>query len=92
MAWRYAQLTITCDTRGTLGLETTQTITWHEPNQDNGDDLSAEDQTVLQLLNRFGADGWELVVVQEHHEGLPGGRNWDGPWSQVKYTFKQQLT
>jgi hypothetical protein len=23
----------------TLGLETTQTITWHEPNQDNGDDL-----------------------------------------------------
>ena len=39
MAWQYAQLTISCDTRATLGLETTQTITWHEPNQDNGDDL-----------------------------------------------------
>jgi hypothetical protein len=92
MAWQYAQLTITQDTRATSGMETTQTITWHPPHQDSGVDLSAEDHTIVQLLNRFGAEGWELVAVQEHHEVLPGGRNWDAPWSRLTYTFKQQLT
>lgn len=72
-----------------MRLETTQTITWHPPDQDNGTDLSNAARTVPELLNRFGADGWELVAIQDHHEGLRGGRNWDAPWSQITYTFKQ---
>jgi len=42
-------------------------------------------------MNKFGADGWELAAVQEHHEGLPGGRNWDSPVRQVIYTVKQRM-
>lgn len=74
-----------------MGLQTTRTVIWLGPGQGLGENLSDSEFTILQLMNRFGADGWELAAVQEHHEGLPGGRNWDAPWSQVIYTFKQQL-
>jgi len=91
VAWQYAQLTVTHDSRSTAGLDLVRTVIWQQPGQDNGENFSDSEHTILQLLNRFGADGWELVAVQEHHEGQPGGRNWDSPWSQVTYTFKQQL-
>jgi hypothetical protein len=72
-AWQYAQLLITHDSRGT---EDTQTILWHGPGQGIGENLSGRDQTVLELLNRAGADGWELAdreVRQVHGEGTTTG-------------------
>jgi hypothetical protein len=67
------------------------TVTWQPPGQGLGENLSESGETILQLLNRFGADGRELTTVQERHEGVPGGRNWDAPWSQAIYTFKRKL-
>jgi hypothetical protein len=91
MSWQYAQLTIIEDSRPN-GCETTRTVVWQEPGQGLGENVTESDHTVLQLMNRFGADGWELVAIQEHHEGLAGGRSWDSPFSQVTYTFKQHIT
>ena len=59
-AWQYAQLVVTHDSRGT---EDTRTILWHGPGQGIGENFSGSGQTVLELLNRVGADGWELVDV-----------------------------
>jgi hypothetical protein len=47
MAWQYAQLTVTQDTRATLGMETARTITWDPPHQDNGIDLSAQEYSMV---------------------------------------------
>lgn len=91
MSWQYAQLVVTRDSRLAAGLEASYTVVWQQPGQGLGENFTESDETVLQLMNRFGADGWELVAIQEHHEGMPGGRNWDAPWSQLTYTFKQQL-
>jgi hypothetical protein len=90
MSWQYAQLTVTHDGRQP-GSEPVSTVIWQPPSQGLGENLSESDETILQCLNRFGADGWELTTVQERYEGLPGGRNWDAPWSQVICTFKRQL-
>jgi hypothetical protein len=90
MAWQYARLTVTHDSRPS-GLEMTCTVIWQGPGQGLGEIYSESEYTVLQPMNRFGADGWELTAVQESRDGLPGGRGWDAPWSQVTYTFKQQI-
>ena len=78
-AWQYAQLVITRDSRGTVH---TETILWHGPGQGIGENLSGSGQTVLELLNRAGADGWELAdreVRQVHGEGDHyGDASWNG--------------
>jgi hypothetical protein len=90
VSWQYAQLTVTEDSRP-YGQESTFTVIWQGPGQGLGENFSESDQTILQLLNRFHADGWELAAVQERREGILGGRNWDAPWSQMAYTFKREL-
>jgi hypothetical protein len=90
MAWQYAQLVVIEDSRPTSGLKTTRSVTWQGPAPGLSEENICSDATLLQLMNRFGADGWELAAVHEHQEGVPGGRNWDAPWSRVTYTFKKQ--
>jgi hypothetical protein len=34
--------------------------------------IRVSDQTVVELLNRFGVDGCELACMQEHREGESG--------------------
>jgi hypothetical protein len=48
-------------------------------------------QTVPELLTRFGADGWELVALQEHREGGMGTSYWDAICSVATYTFKRPV-
>jgi len=84
-AWQYAQLVVTHDSSGT---EDTRTILWHGPGQGIGENFSGSGQTVLELLNRVGADGWELAdreVRQVHGEGDHHG---DASWNRTTYTFK----
>jgi len=56
--WQYAQLTITVDGRAPHGA---QTILWHGHGQGIGETYSDNGHIVLELLNRCGADGWELA-------------------------------
>lgn len=73
--WQYAQLTITVD--GRAPRDDTRTILWHGPGQGVGENYSDSDQSVLELLNRFGADGWELAGLQIYREGGAGHSYWD---------------
>jgi hypothetical protein len=83
-AWQYAQLTITRDIRaGDI-----QTIVWRGPGQGRGEDFTDSGQNVLQLLNRVGADGWELADRQEHQERGDGPSYWDPSRAVTIYTFK----
>ena len=63
-SWQYAQLTITVDGRASRA--GARTMVWHGPGQGVGENYSDSEQTVLELLNRFGADGGA--------SGLPRGR------------------
>ena len=65
-AWQYAQLTIRLEGRGG---EDSCTILWHGPGQGLGENFSGSGQTVLELMNRAGADGWELAGLEERREG-----------------------
>jgi hypothetical protein len=85
--WQYAQLTITVDGRALQ--PGTRTILWHGPGQGVGENYSDSGQTVLELLNRFGADGWELAGLQEHREGGDGSSYWDAARLLTVYTFKR---
>lgn len=73
--WQYAQLTITVDGRDPHGA---RTILWHGPGQGIGENYSDSGHTVLELLNRFGADGWELAGLQDYREGGDGSSYWEG--------------
>ena len=86
--WQYAQLTITLDSRSQ---ERTRTIMWHGPDADLGEDLSGSDPRVLDLLNRVGADGWELTSQEEQREKREGHSYWDAAWSLTTYTFKRRV-
>ena len=56
-AWQYAQLSITRDIRaGQIN-----TILWRGPGQGVSENFTDSGQTVLELLNWVGADGWELA-------------------------------
>ena len=89
--WQYAQLTILADDHLPQNL---RTALWHGPGQGLGENFSDSNQTVPELLNRFGADGWELV---SHYERGEGGTRptmpsyWDGAWSLSTYTFKRSV-
>jgi hypothetical protein len=85
--WQYAQLTITVDGRAPQA--GARIILWHEPGQGVGENYSESDQTVLELLNRFGADGWELAGLQDYREGGGGSSYWEAARLLTVYTFKR---
>jgi hypothetical protein len=87
--WQYAQLTITMD--GRAAQTDARTILWHGPRQGVGENYSDTEQTVLELLNRFGADGWELAGLQDYREGGDGSSYWEAARLLTVYTFKRQI-
>ncbi len=87
--WQYAQLTIMVD--GRAAQEGKRTVLWHGPSQATDEDYSDVSQTVPELLTRFGADGWELVALQEHREGGMSTSYWDAVCSLTTYTFKRPV-
>jgi hypothetical protein len=84
--WQYAQLTISVDGRAQ---ENARNIIWYGPGQVIGEDCTGSDLTVLELLNRFGGDGWELVGLQDYREGGDGSSYWDAVQLLTIYTFKR---
>jgi hypothetical protein len=46
---------------------------------------------VLDLLNRVGADGWELTSQEEQRDARDGHTYWDAAWSLTTYTFKRRV-
>jgi hypothetical protein len=87
--WQYAQLTIIVDGRAPQA--GARTILWHGPGQGVGENYSDSDQTVLELLNRFGADGWELAGLQDYREGGDGSSYWEAARLFTVYTFKRRV-
>jgi len=85
---QYAQLTITADGWHPHGA---RTILWHGPGQGIGENYSDTDHTVLELLNRFGADGWELAGLQDYREGGDGSSYWEAAQLLTVYTFKRPV-
>jgi len=86
--WEYAQLTIIVDARTE---EHTRTILWHGPGAGADDNLSDSEQTVLDLLNQLGTDGWELAGVEEDKQGGNRGTDWGATWSLTSYIFKRPV-
>ena len=86
-AWQYAQLTITRDIRA----GETHTILWRGPGQGIGENFTNSRQSVLELLNLVGADGWELADREEHQERGDGSGYWDPNWTVTIYTFKNPV-
>ncbi len=86
-AWQYAQLTIARDIRaGEI-----QTILWRGPGQGLGENFTGSGQSVLELLNRVGADGWELADREEREERGDGPSYWDPSRTVTIYTFKNPV-
>ena len=73
--WQYGQLTITVDGRALT--DSARSAVWHRPGRGVGENYSDSDQTVVELLNRFGADGWELAGLQDYREGGDGSSYWE---------------
>jgi hypothetical protein len=86
--WQYAQLTITLDSRSQ---ERSRTVLWHGPDAELGEDLSDSEPRVLDLLNRVGAEGWELTSQEEQRDVAEGHTYWDAAWSLTTYTFKRRV-
>ena len=86
-AWQYAQLTIT---RGIRAGEI-QTIMWRGPGQGLGENFTDSGQSVLELLNRVGGDGWELAGWEERQERGDGPGYWDSSTTVTIYTFKNPV-
>ena len=53
-----------------------------------GENCSDSGQTVLELLNRFGADGWELAGLQKYRDGGDGTSYWEAARLLTLCTFK----
>ena len=85
--WQYAQLTITVDGRGFR--EDARSVVC--PAQDVGENCSDSGQTVLELLKRFGADGWELAGPQEYRDGGDGTSHWEAARLLTLYTFNRPV-
>jgi hypothetical protein len=86
--WQYAQLTITLDSRAQ---DQRRTVLWHGPGAELAEDLSESEPRVLDLLNRVGADGWELTSQEEQRQEEEGHSLWDPAWSLTTYTFKRRV-
>ena len=57
-----------------------------------GEDLTDSGHSVLELLNRVGADGWELADREERQERGDGPSYWGANWTVTIYTFKNLLS
>jgi len=69
-----------------------RTITWNGPGQATDEDHSTSDQTLLELCNKVGADGWELIFGEDQrHEG-DDQSPWAAGWSVTSYTFKRRAS
>jgi hypothetical protein len=84
--WQYAQLTITIDAHDR---DQTRTVLWHGPGQEVQE--SDSQMSLLELLNKVGADGWELTSQEEQRAAAEGPGYWDVPWSLNTYTFKRRV-
>jgi hypothetical protein len=56
-----------------------------------GENYSDTEHIVLELLNRFGADGWELAGLQDYREGGDGSSYWEAARLLTVYTFKRPI-
>jgi hypothetical protein len=56
-----------------------------------GENYSDRDDTVPELLNRFGADGWELAGLQDFRGGGDGSSYWEAARLLTVYTFKRPV-
>lgn len=88
--WQYAQLTVTVARRPVQG--DTRSVLWHGPRPGGDEDYSRSGQTALELLNRFGADGWELAGIQDYYDGAAESSHWDARRLVTIYTFKRLQT
>ena len=66
-----------------------QTVRWHGPELNVGENYSDSNQTVVELLNRFGADAWELAGIQDYREAEVGSSHSDASRLLTVYTFKR---
>jgi hypothetical protein len=85
--WPYAQLTITVD--GKALRENSRVVMWQGPGQGLGESYEDGVQAVPELLNRFGADGWELAGIQDFRDGGDGSSYWEASRLLTVYTFKR---
>jgi hypothetical protein len=85
--WQYAQLTVELSERASK--TACRRLLWQGPGQGAPEDHSSGDQAVVELLNRFGADGWELIGLQQQRESESGPSYWDVVRSVSIYTFKR---
>lgn len=44
-----------------------------------------------ELLNRFGADGWELAGLRDYRNGRDGTSFWGGARLPTVYAFKRPV-
>jgi hypothetical protein len=86
-AWQYAQLSVTRD----IPTGEIQTIWWHGPGHGLGENFTGTGQSVLELLNRVGADGWELAGREERQERGERAGYWDPSQTVTIYTFKNPM-
>ena len=86
--WQYAQLTISVDAQDQ---SRTRTILWHGPDGEVEENPGDSNLNVLQLLNKFGRDGWELTSQEEHRPQSGEHTYWDAPWTLTTYTFKRRV-
>jgi len=61
---------------------------WRGPGQGVGENFTDRRQSVLELLNRLGADGWELADREERQEHGDGPSYCDANWTVTIYIFK----
>jgi hypothetical protein len=84
--WQYAQLAITVD--GRRRRRVYGSSCGMDPGRGVGENYSESDLTVLELLNRFGANGWELAGLQDYREGGDGSSYWEAARLLTVYTSK----
>jgi hypothetical protein len=58
------------------------------PGQGSGETFTDSGQSVLEILNRVGADGWELADREQREERGDGSSYWDPSTAVTVYTFK----
>ncbi|HEY2551731.1 MAG TPA: hypothetical protein VGI64_14270 [Streptosporangiaceae bacterium] len=89
-AWQYGQLTITQEIRGAEGQ---RLVTWDGPGEVIGEGRRPDGQSPVDLMNRAGAEGWELAgAIGTGPEGVPGQTAWEHTWSVTVYSFKREVT
>jgi len=57
-----------------------------------GENFTDSGHIVLELLNRVGADGWELADREEREERADGPSYWDPNRTVTIYTFNNPVT